>query len=66
MYDPLSERERDILRLLAVGRANRAIGEELRISENTVKWHLKNVYGKLGVENRTAAVLAAQNLDLIG
>lgn len=65
LSDPLSGRERDILRLLAVGRPNRAIAEELRISENTVKWHLKNIYDKLGVENRTAAVLAAQSLDLI-
>lgn len=66
LADPISDRERDVLKLLAAGRSNQAIAAELRLSENTVKWHLKNIFDKLGVKNRTAAVLAAQNLDLVG
>jgi LuxR family maltose regulon positive regulatory protein len=65
LVEPLSDRELEVLRLLAAGRANRAIAAELRLSENTVKWHLKNIFEKLGVSNRTTAVLAAQQFDLI-
>lgn len=65
LAEPISNRERDVLRLLAAGRSNQAIAAELRLSENTVKWHLKNIFDKLGVKNRTAAVLAAQHLNLV-
>lgn len=65
LVEPLSRREGEVLALLAAGRANRAIASELRISENTVKWHVKNIFEKLSVSNRTAAVLAAQGLGLI-
>jgi len=52
----LSEREVEILRLVAAGKSNRLIAERLLISENTVKYHLKNILQKLGVSNRTEAV----------
>lgn len=49
----LTPREREIVRLVSVGTRNRAIAEQLGISEGTVKMHLHNVYAKLGVESRT-------------
>jgi two-component system NarL family response regulator len=52
----LSDREIEILRLVASGKSNRLIADQLSISENTVKYHLKNILHKLGVSNRTEAV----------
>jgi LuxR family maltose regulon positive regulatory protein len=63
--EPLSERELDVLRLLAAGRSNPEIAEALVISLNTVKAHVKSVFGKLGVHNRSQALLRAQELKLI-
>ncbi|CRK61936.1 possible transcriptional regulator [Alloactinosynnema sp. L-07] len=59
---PLTVREREVLRLLAVGAPNRAIAENLVLSERTVETHVSNVLGKLGVANRAqAAAWAAEN-----
>jgi two-component system NarL family response regulator len=55
----LTEREVDVLRLMAHGRSNKAIGAELYISEGTVKFHVNNILGKLGAEDRTQAVTVA-------
>jgi DNA-binding NarL/FixJ family response regulator len=55
----LTERELDVLRLAAKGHTNRAIGRELNISDRTVQGHLANIFGKLGVNTRTEAVLLA-------
>jgi DNA-binding NarL/FixJ family response regulator len=55
----LSERQRDVLRLLLQGKSNKLIGRELGMGEATVKTHLQQVYRKLQVETRTQAVLAA-------
>jgi LuxR family maltose regulon positive regulatory protein len=63
--EPLSERERQVLRLVAAGLSNREIAEELYLSVNTVKTHLKRMYGKLGVGSRTAAATQAQDLHLL-
>jgi LuxR family maltose regulon positive regulatory protein len=61
----LSDRELDVLRLLSDGLSNRDLSRGLSISPDTVKWHLKNIFGKLGVENRAQAILAAQRLELV-
>jgi DNA-binding NarL/FixJ family response regulator len=53
--DPLTEREESVLNLLAEGRSNHEIAKALRMSPNTVKFHLRNLYSKLGVTNRTQA-----------
>jgi LuxR family maltose regulon positive regulatory protein len=65
LVEPLSERELEVLRLLAAGLSNRAIGETLVIALGTVKKHLKNIYGKLDVHSRTQAVVRARELDLL-
>jgi DNA-binding NarL/FixJ family response regulator len=64
LLDPLSDRELQILRLLAMGRSNREIAIELEITEGTVKNHLTNIYGKLDVDDRTKAALRARDLGL--
>jgi len=60
--DHLSERELRVLRLLREGASNRDLAAHLAISENTVKFHLKNLYAKLGVNSRTQAIRAASGL----
>lgn len=57
--DRLTDRELDVLRLLAKGRSNREIATELSIAENTVRIHVARVLQKLGVEDRTQAVIVA-------
>ena len=57
--DPLSRREREVLRYLVQGCSNREIGEAIPISVNTVKFHLKNIFGKLGVSTRQDAISAS-------
>lgn len=54
--DTLSSREREVLALLARGLTNSEIAEEINVSDNTVRFHLKNIFSKLGVTNRTEAV----------
>ncbi|MEX6726114.1 LuxR C-terminal-related transcriptional regulator [Parapedomonas caeni] len=64
-HDDFNARERQVLRLAASGRTNDDIAAELSLTAHTVKWHLRNIYRKLSVENRTAAVSAARALALI-
>jgi ATP/maltotriose-dependent transcriptional regulator MalT len=61
----LTEREREILALLARGASNREISETLFIASGTVKNHLSNILGKLGVRDRTQAALKARELGLL-
>jgi LuxR family maltose regulon positive regulatory protein len=63
--EPLSERELEVLRLLASGKSNRRIASELFVSVGTVKTHTNNLYRKLGARSRTQAVARARELDLI-
>ena len=64
LIDPLSERELDVLRLLGTELDGPAIARELMVSLNTVRTHTKNIYTKLAVTNRRAAVRRAAELDL--
>ena len=63
--EPLSERELEVLVLLAAGKSNRQIASELFVALSTVKTHIKNIYGKLDVRNRTQAVSRAGELGLL-
>lgn len=65
LADPLSARELAVLRLLARGCSNKEIGAGLHITEGTVKNHMTNVLGKLGVLDRTQAALRAREMGLI-
>lgn len=65
LVEPLSERELEVLALLAQGLSNQQIANELFISVGTVKRHTHNIYGKLTVENRTQALLKGRELGLI-
>ena len=65
LAEPLSARELDVLRFLTEGCSNKEIGARLKISEGTVKNHMTNVLGKLGVLDRTQAALKARELGLI-
>ncbi|MER6459100.1 response regulator transcription factor [Streptomyces sp. NPDC048409] len=64
--EPLSAREREVLALVARGTSNREIARELFISEATVKTHLTHLYGKLGVNDRAAAVATAYQRGILG
>ncbi|MCB1567995.1 MAG: response regulator transcription factor [Xanthomonadales bacterium] len=63
--DPLTERETEILRLMAGGYSNREIAQALSVAEGTVKNHVSNILSKLGVRDRTRAVLKALELKLV-
>ena len=61
----LTNREMEILTLIALGLTNKKIAQQLVISENTLRTHVRNLYRKLGVNNRTQAMKAGQDLGLI-
>jgi LuxR family maltose regulon positive regulatory protein len=65
LVEPLSERELEVLQLLAQGLSNREIGQRLFLALPTVKGHNRNIFGKLGVENRTQAVNKARALNIL-
>ena len=65
VVEPLSEREVEVLRLLAAGLSNREIAEQLFLAVGTVKKYTSNIYGKLGVHSRTMAAAKVRELDLL-
>ncbi len=65
LIEPLTQREIEVLRLIAEGLANREIAQRLVISPDTVKVHTRNIYGKLGVKKRTQAVAKARGLGIL-
>lgn len=65
LIEPLSERELEILHLIAAGLSNGEIAEKLVVTVGTVKWHLNNIYGKLDARSRTQAVARARELRLL-
>jgi len=65
LIEPLSERELEVLQLLAEGLTNPEIATKLFLSLNTVKVHTRNIYGKLDAHNRTQAVARARALGLL-
>ena len=65
LVEPLSERELEVLQLIAEGLTNQEIASRLFLSLNTIKAHTRNIYGKLGVHSRTKAVARARSLELL-
>ena len=65
LRDPLSTREQEVLQLLAGGASNQEIAETLVITLDTVKRHVSNILSKLGVSNRTQAVMQARSLGML-
>ena len=60
-----TKRELEILGLVANGSSNSEIADQLYVSNNTVKYHLKNLYGKLGVNNRIKLITTARRLGMV-
>jgi LuxR family maltose regulon positive regulatory protein len=65
LIEPLTDRELEVLRLVAAGLSNREIARELVIAVSTVKTHINHIFGKLDVNSRTQAVAKAQALELL-
>ena len=65
LIEVLSERELEVLRLVALGKSNQQIADELALATGTVKKHLNNIFGKLNAQNRTECVARARELNLL-
>jgi LuxR family maltose regulon positive regulatory protein len=65
LAEPLTDRELEVLRLLAAGSSNQRIAHDLVVALDTVKKHMTHILGKLGAANRTEAVARARQLGLI-
>ena len=65
LVEPLSERELEVLQLIAAGHTNREIADRLVVAISTIKTHINNIYGKLGVTRRTHAISRAKQLNLL-
>lgn len=65
LVEPLTDRENDVLRQLSEGSCNKTIAKTLFVSDNTVKFHLKNIYSKLGVTSRIQATAAGRKIGII-
>lgn len=65
LVETLTQREHEVLRMIIDGRSNKEIAQVLFLSVATVKWHITQIYNKLGVRNRVQAIVRARELDLI-
>ena len=65
LLDPLSQRELEVLQLVAAGASNQEIATELVLAPGTVKLHVSHILSKLGVKSRTQAILRARDLGLL-
>jgi LuxR family maltose regulon positive regulatory protein len=65
LVEPLSQREIEVLRLVAAGLSNREIAGQLTITVGTAKRHVSNIYAKLDVHSRVQAAARVQELDLL-
>jgi LuxR family maltose regulon positive regulatory protein len=65
LIEPLSQRELEVLHIMALGKTNKEIARQLVIAPGTVKAHTASIYRKLDVANRTEAVARARQLDLL-
>ncbi len=65
LIEPLSDREQEILRFIAVGLSSQDMAQRLVLALSTVQWHIKNIYSKLDVHSRTQAVARARELGLL-
>ena len=61
LAQPLTPREEEILALIGSGKTNRQIAEELTVAISTVKWYVRQIYNKLGVDNRAEAAIRARD-----
>lgn len=64
LVEPLSVRELEVLHSIANGSSSREIARQMIVAESTIKWHIKNIYGKLNVHSRTQMIAIAQKLKL--
>lgn len=65
IYEPLTEQELKVLHLLAEGLSNESVAQRLVITRGTVKWHIHNIYIKLGVSNRLQGIVKGRELGLL-
>jgi LuxR family maltose regulon positive regulatory protein len=65
LVEPLSQRELEVLHLIALGRTNKEIAQQLFVAPGTVKAHTSSIYRKLDVANRTEAVARARQLGIL-
>ena len=63
--EPLTEREKDVLRCIAQGLRSRDVADQLGVSLNTVSTHIKRVYAKLDISSRAEATLAAERMGML-
>jgi LuxR family maltose regulon positive regulatory protein len=66
IFEPLSERELEILRLISSGLSNKEAARVLVVAQSTIQWHTKNIYRKLNVNSRTQAGVKARELGILG
>ena len=64
-YSPLTPREQEVLTCICSGQTNRQIAEQLTLTVSTVKWYVRQIYNKLGVETRVEAIARAERAGIV-